>query len=410
MIIANSLKMSWQNLRANKTRSFLTMLGIIIGISSVIIVLSVGAGAQSLIVNQIQSTGSNLIGILPGGGGEDGPPAAVFGITITTLTDDDRVAIEKIPTVAAVASYVTSVQSISWGNQKTDATVTGTTVGYPLVTDSELDEGYFFNIEDEKSLNNVVVLGSQVKIDLFGNSDAIDEFVKIKKERFRVIGVMKAKGVSGFQNVDDMVFIPVTVAQKKLVGINHVGFIRAKASNEAVIDDTVEQIKMLLRDRHNIDDPTKDDFTVNSTKNALDMLLTITDALKLFLTAIAAISLFVGGIGIMNIMLAAVTERIKEIGLKKALGAKRVHIIWQFLIETMTITLFGSIIGVSFGALISFLISLAVKSQGYSWEFTVSIFSIILACGSSLAIGFLFGLYPANKAAKLDPIEALHYE
>lgn len=410
MIITNSFKMSWQNLRANKIRSFLTMLGIIIGISSVIIVLSVGAGAQSLIVNQIQSTGSNLIGILPGGGENSGPPAAVFGITITTLTDKDREAIEKIPTIAAAASYVTSVQTISWNNQTTDATITGTTVGYPIVSESELDQGCFFSTEDEKSLNNVAILGSQVRADLFGNSEALGEYVKIKKERFRVIGIMKSKGISGFQNVDKMVFIPVSVAQKKIVGINHVGFIRAKAINEYVIDDTVEQIRQLLRDRHDIDDPAKDDFTVNTTKNALNMLLTITNALKLFLSAIAAISLFVGGIGIMNIMLAAITERIKEIGLKKALGAKRKHIMWQFLIETMTITLFGALLGVSFGILVSLLIALAVKSQGYAWDFVISFPSIIIACGSSVLIGFLFGLYPANKASKLDPIEALHYE
>jgi putative ABC transport system permease protein len=387
------------------------MLGIIIGISSVIIVMSVGAGAESLIINQIRSQGSNLIGILPGGSEEDGPPAAVFGIVITSLTNDDKKAIEeKIQTVSAISSYVTTVQTIQWNNQKTDSTVLGVSEAYPQVSESELAEGYFFTQDDEKAQSNVVILGSAVKDDLFNGTSPIGQSVKIKKEKFRVIGVMKPKGVTGFQNVDKMVFVPVTTAQNKIVGIDYVGFIRLKSIDEKSIPDTVEQIKLLLRDRHDINDPTKDDFTVSNTQDALGTLTTVTGALTLFLTAIAGISLIVGGVGIMNIMLAAVTERVKEIGLKKALGAKRKNIIWQFLIETITITAFGAIIGILSGATISLLISLAVKSQGYDWDFIISPNSIIISSFSSIVLGYLFGLYPARKAAKLDPIVALHYE
>lgn len=411
MILSSSIKMSFQNLRANKTRSFLTMLGIIIGISSVIIVLSVGAGAESLIVNQIQSVGSNLIGILPGGGGDEGPPAAVMGIVITTLTNEDKQAIEnQVPNINAVSSYVSTIETATWQNQKTSVNIQGVSSDYPTVTDSNIQSGFFFTKDQEKSRENVIVIGSQIASDLFNYSDPIGQSIKIKKERFRVIGVMEPKGVVSFQNVDNMVFIPVTTAQKKLLGIDHVGFIRAKVIDETKIDETVEQIEFLLRDRHNIDDPIKDDFTVNSLASALDLLTTVTGALKLFLTAIAAISLLVGGIGIMNIMLAAVIERIREIGLKKALGAKKRHIIEQFLIETTTITLFGATIGIAFGISFSFLVSVIVNYLNYDWDFIISISSVVISVVAGLSIGLLFGIYPARKAAKLNPIEALRYE
>lgn len=411
MLITNSIKMSFQNLRANKMRSFLTMLGIIIGISSVIIVLSVGAGAESLIVNQIRSAGSNLIGILPGGTEEEGPPAAIFGIVITTLTNKDKIAIEeKIDSIEAVCSYVSTYETAQWGNQKADATIYGTSASYPQISDSEIEKGYFFTADDEKSLNNVAVLGAGIAKDIFSNTDPLGQSITIKKQRFRVIGIMKTMGVVAFQNLDNMIFIPVTTAQKKILGINHVGFIRAKVIDEEKINDTVEQIKLLLRDQHNIDDPTKDDFTVSNIQDALGTLTTVTGALKLFLTAIAAISLIVGGVGIMNIMLAAVTERIKEIGLKKALGAKRKHIIWQFLVETTFLTLMGALIGIIGGILFSLIVALAVNYLDYDWDFIISPASIIIACLASLAIGFIFGLYPAQKAAKYKPIEALRYE
>ncbi len=411
MLIRSGFKTQLKNMRANKMRSFLTMLGMIIGISSVIIVLSVGAGAESLILNQLRSVGTNLIGILPGKAEEDGPPAAVFGIVITTLTDEDREAIEdQIPEISAAASYVTANETVVWNNNKTQAGITGTSAGYPEVTESTVVNGHFFTEQEEKSEANVAVLGSQVREDLFNGEDPIGEKIKVGKQRYRVIGVMEPKGVSGFQNVDNMIFIPVGNVQKKLLGINSLGYIRAKANSEENIDIAVDKITELLRDRHNIDNPAKDDFNVGNSNQAIESLGSVTGALTLFLTAISAISLIVGGIGIMNIMLASVTQRIKEIGLRKAVGAKRSHIITQFLTETVLISLFGAIIGIVFGVLFSLLVAILVRNAGYDWDFVITPGSIILACSVSIGIGLLFGIYPARRAANLDPIESLRYE
>jgi putative ABC transport system permease protein len=400
-----------KNLRASKMRSFLTMLGIIIGISSVIIVLSVGAGAESLIVNQIRSAGSNLVGVLPGGSDEDGPPAALFGIVITTLTNDDKRALEaQIPEVVAISSYVTTMEPVTYQNQKVTANIQGVSEGYLKISDSEVDQGRFLLDEDEKLLSNVAVLGSEIKEELFEDQDAIGQTIKIKKRNYKVIGVLQPKGVVTFQNTDKMIFLPVTTVQKKIVGINHVGFIRMEVDEEDNMEYVVSQAEEILRDRHNIDDPKKDDFDVANASATLESLTVVTSSLKYFLVAIAAISLIVGGVGIMNIMLAAVTERIKEVGLKKALGAKKKDIIWQFLVESVSITFFAAIIGIIIGVSFSFLTAVIVRSLGFDWDFVVTPTSLLLSCGVSITIGLIFGIYPANKASKFDPITALRYE
>ena len=392
-------------------RSFLTMLGIIIGISSVIIVLSVGAGAESLIVNQLRSVGSNLVGVLPGKSESDGPPAAVFGVVITTLTNDDKKALEdQIPEIRAISSYVTTIETVTYQNQKVSGNIQGVSEGYLEISDSDLAEGHFLTNEDENLLNNVVVLGSEIKEELFDTQSAIGETIKIKKNNYRVIGVMESNGVVAFQNTDKMIFAPVTTVQKKIVGIDYVGFIRMEVEKEEDMDYVVVQAEEILRDRHNIDDPKKDDFEVANTAAALESLTAVTSSLKYFLVAIAAISLVVGGVGIMNIMLAAVTERIKEVGLKKALGAKNRDIIWQFLIETVTITLFAALIGITIGVAFSFLTAVIVRSFDYDWDFVITSTSLLLSCGVSVVIGLIFGIYPARKASRFDPIEALRYE
>jgi putative ABC transport system permease protein len=410
MFFRTTLKMAFQNLRVNKMRSFLTMLGIIIGISSVIIILSVGAGAESLIVNQIKSLGSNIIGVLPGASESDGPPAAVFGIVITTLKDSDTTAIAKLPHVAAAASYVSAVETAIWKNQTADISLYGVSSSYPELSDSILAEGFFFTPDDERGLSNVAVIGSAVKDDLFNGNPALGENIRLKKANFRVIGVMAPKGVAGFQNMDNMIFIPVTTAQKKILGIDHIGFLRAKIDDEKNLASAEAEIARIIRERHHIDNPAKDDFTAQSTAAALTTLTAVTGALKLFLVAIAGISLLVGGIGIMNIMLAAVTERIREIGLRKAVGAKKSQIILQFLLETLVITLVGAALGMIVGIFFSWLTAVIVKSLGYNWDFVVTWSSLAVAAGAAVAIGLIFGLYPARKAARLDPITALRYE
>ena len=410
MLLSTTIKLSLKNLRVRKMRTFLTMLGVIIGISSVILISSVVHGAQSLITNQFNSIGPNIVGVMPGGSDEDSPPAAMMGIIITSLKDKDTEAIKKLPHVEAASSYVSLTESVTWENQKVTASIYGTSPDYPKLADAKLESGTYFTEDEKRGTANVAIIRSQVKEDLFDNINPIGEKIRIKKNKFTIIGVMEPQGTSGFQNVDNMVFIPITTAQKKLLGINHIGFLRARIDNKENINSTIEDIKFLLRDKHNIDDPSKDDFTVRSTSEAIAALDTVTSGLNFFLIAIVSIALLVGGIGIMNIMLAAVTERIREIGLRKAVGAKKIHIIYQFVSETLIISFLGTIIGIVIGIVLAFIIAKAVNYLGYDWDFLITLNSIFISVIFAGFIGLVFGLYPALKAAKFDPLTALRYE
>ncbi len=410
MYLVNTLKLALRNLTLQRSRSFLTMLGIIIGVAAVISIIAVGASAQDLLLAQVRAMGSNLIGILPGASDESGPPASVLGIEVTTLKYEDALALEKIPQIEAVAAYSKGRGTMSFFNKSNDFDYTGVTPSYLNVEDTELESGRFFRQEEVDSLARVVVLGSKVREELFGQNNPIDERIKINQISFKVIGVMEERGSAAFQNQDEQVFIPLKTAQKIMLGVDHLAFIRAKVDQTKNIDLVIPQIKNILRFRHNIKDPTKDDFSVRSTDQALDLLGSITQALKVFLGMVAAISLIVGGIGIMNIMFVAVNERTKEIGLRKAIGAKRRDILIQFLIESATMTLIGGIIGIIVGIIISFLIFIGVKYFGYDWRFIVTPFSIFVSTFMAIAVGLIFGLWPANRASKLNPIEALRYE
>ena len=270
--------------------------------------------------------------------------------------------------------------------------------------------GHFFSESDEKGIARVAVLGSALALDLFGGQDPLGQKIKIRRESFEVIGVMKARGTVAFENVDDQMFIPLFSAQKLLLGINHVNFIRTKIGSQADMDLAILEVTELLRQRHNISNPVEDDFSVRNQAEALDMLTTITNALKFFLAAIAAISLLVGGIGIMNIMYIAVSERTREIGLRKAVGANRSYLLKQFLTEAIIITMTGGVIGIIFGALISLAVALGANYLGYNWELIITLPSVLVGFILSTAIGLIFGYFPAQKAAALDPIIALRYE
>lgn len=391
------------------------MLGIIIGVGAVIVIMSVGSGAQSLILAQIKTLGSDLIAVLPGNSGDDGPPVQTLGITITTLKYKDVLALRKksnVPNLLAVVGYSQGAANVSWENNSYETKLNGVMGAYLDVEGGGVESGRFITEDEEKNLSKVVVLGSTVKDELFGQSEALGKKIKIKKHTFEVVGIMKERGTVALQDYDDQVFVPIKTLQKLITGVNYLGFIRAKVDNEKNIDRALDDIKATLRDQHNINNTSgaDDDFSVRSAAQAMDMVKTVTDSLRYFLAAMAALSLVVGGIGIMNIMLVSVTERTREIGLRKAVGAKRANILGQFLMEAITVTLFGGIVGIIGGIAVSYLISVVINALDYSWEFSVSFSSIVLAVCVSTTIGVIFGLYPAYKASKLEPVEALRYE
>ena len=331
------VKAALEALLTNGMRSFLTMLGIVIGVAAIVIIIAVGDGAQSLILNQISSFGSDIIGVLPGSSDEEGPPATAMGVTITSFTNDDVSAIRRqVHAITAITGYVNGAGSITWGNQSVDAQFSGVSAEYPTVESAELALGNFFSSDDDETLSSVAVLGWQVYRDLFGDTSPLGQNIKIKRHTFRVIGVIAERGTVAFQNQDDQILVPLRTAQKRLLGIDHVSVARMKAAPGSDLTLLSEEVRELLRERHDIGPGEEDDFTVRNIAQALDILSTVTDVLKYFLAAISALSLLVGGIGIMNIMLVTVLERTKELGLRKAVGARPLDMRIQFLADSDT--------------------------------------------------------------------------
>ncbi|RMD59618.1 FtsX-like permease family protein, partial [Candidatus Parcubacteria bacterium] len=413
--IKQAINISLGSLLASKARSFLTMLGIIIGVAAVVVIVAVGEGAQFLILSQVKNLGTNLVGVMPGKAEDKSPPVSVMGIVVTTLKYNDLLALKRknnVPNLVEAAGFLEGVHNVQWKNNSYMTTIKGTTHGYLIVENSELESGRFFTAEEEKNLSRVAVLGSAVKKELFGESNPLGEKIKIKKHTFEVIGVLKERGMVAFQDYDDQILIPIRTMQKLIAGVNYLGLIRAKIDKEENVPRAIKDIEATLRAQHRIRDPSgdSDDFTVRSAAQILEIITTITDSLKFFLAAMAAIALIVGGIGIMNIMLISVAERTREIGLRKAVGANNWHILTQFITESMIITSIGGILGIGLGVLVSYLVNVAILALGYSWKFLISPLAIGLALLIAFLVGLLFGLYPAFKASRLQPIEALRYE
>ncbi|MBI4457945.1 ABC transporter permease [Candidatus Uhrbacteria bacterium] len=394
-------------LTVNKARSGLTILGIVIGIGSVIALVSLGQGAQDSIASNIQALGSNLLMVRPGA--QTGPGAQVSAGrgSASTLTIDDAEAIKKeLPLAKAVAPETSSRLQVTARGTNTNTTIVGTTPDYLTARNVKIDQGSFVSDQHLRSLSKVAVLGPTTRDDLFGEgANAIGQKVRINRVEFTVIGITAVKGGSGFANPDDAVYVPLTTAQRFLTGGTKVGGISVEAADQASMDPLKEQITDLLLRRHNIPNAELADFSILSQADIIATISQVTQALTSLLAAVAAISLVVGGIGIMNMMLTTVTERTREIGLRKAIGAKNRDIRTQFLIEAVALTFLGGAIGIVLGAAVSVAIG---SVAGYASRVSVS--SIMLSVGVSGAIGIVFGYYPALRASRLNPIEALRYE
>ncbi len=411
-----SLQQSLKALRANKGRTLLTMLGIVIGIATVVLVLSAGAGFRSLIDSQLATLGTNTLFVqtrVPPttknrASSAQGPGDAFNGVTITSFKQRDLDDINKLGNITGSYGIVTGQAAAVYRGNKKTVIYYGASAERFSIDQGKLESGRFYTEAEDVSGAQVVILGNKIAHDLFIQDDPIGKLMKVGPLNFQVVGVYEAQGA--LSGNDDLIFIPINTAQKKLLGIDYmsVGIVALEDINKA--DATAIEIKNLMRKNHSITNPDKDDFTVQTQAQALETFNTIFNGITYLLIAIATISLVVGGVGIMNIMYVVVTERTAEIGLKKALGARESDILNEFLIEAILVTVFGGVVGIAFGSLLGFVVSIIAKGANLAWSFSVPVYAIILAFGVSAVIGIFFGVFPARSAAKMDPIEALRYE
>jgi putative ABC transport system permease protein len=392
-------------LTRNRMRAALTVLGIVIGVAAVIATLAIGQGARAAVQAQIRAMGSNTLTLIPGtitSGGAHGGMGS-----ITTMTQEDAIAIgRECPAVAAVTPAVRTLAQVVYGNQNWSTSIQGVGPDFVVIRQWPVESGVGITDSDVRGSAKVCVLGVNVAKQLFGDSDPVGLNVRIKDIPFKIVGVLSAKGGSGFGgDVDDIVLVPVTTAQHKLMGITHVNFIMVSAVSEAQVNAAVDQISDLLRQRHRIRPGDNDDFFIRTQLEAANTAEATSKVMTLLLASIAAVSLLVGGIGIMNIMLVSVTERTREIGVRRAVGARQRDILYQFLFESAFLSLAGGAIGVALGVLAASLISQLAR-----WPTMIQPGAVVLAFGFSTFVGLFFGFYPARRAATLDPIDALRYE
>jgi putative ABC transport system permease protein len=411
MNLKHRIQTAYTGLSTNRSRSLLTILGIVIGITAIIIVMSIGQGAENLILGEIEGIGATTINIDPGKPAEG--PSSYAELYTDSLRQKDIDALSKPSNVQGlrdISPMVAHPTTLSYENETERATVTGASEIFSDILAIQPEKGDFFTEEDVKQKARVVVLGADIKEDLFGLSDAVGQNIRIKDQAFKVVGLFPKKGQSIFA-VDDMVIAPYTTVQQYLSGTSHFNSILLRAESELDVPRVVNDIEATLRETHEIDNPENDDFNVSTQEDAVETIGTITTVLTVLLGSVAGISLVVGGIGIMNIMLVSVSERTREIGLRKALGATERDILSQFLIESIMLTGWGGIIGILLGAGISYVASLILSSTvAEGWTFTFPISAALLGLGVSGGIGLLFGIYPAKRAAEKSPMEALRYE
>ncbi len=405
MLFKESFAMALTSLMANKMRTLLTMLGIIIGVGAVIAMVSIGMGVRSNVTSSIASLGSNMLIVSPGSSNRGGVRGAAG--SMQTLKYDDAKAIEsKVKNIDYVSPAVSTSSQLVNGSNNWNSSVQGVTPEFLAIRSLEIDYGSFITKNDLDKRQRVCVIGTTVASNLFENENPVGKTIRIKNQPFKVVGLLKSKGQSSMgQDQDDMVYIPLTTAQERVMGITYVQSINVQVSDPDKMDQVQEQIEQLLRSRHHITNGKDDDFHVRNLTSLMETVSQSTAMLTLLLGSIAGISLLVGGIGIMNIMMVSVTERTREIGIRKALGATFMNIMTQFLIESMVIGIIGGLIGIGLGCVASQLIA---KFGNFTTVITP--LPIIVSFVFSVGIGLFFGIYPARKAAKLDPIEALRYE
>ncbi|MGN1050292.1 MAG: ABC transporter permease [Selenomonadaceae bacterium] len=405
MLFKESFGMAFSALMANKMRSLLTMLGIIIGVGAVIAMVSIGMGVRNNIQQSIASLGSNMLIVMPGAENRTGVRGGAG--SKTTLEDEDADAIKaKIGGIDNVSAMVSGSYQVVFGNSNWKTSVQGVSPDYMDIRSLEVESGIFITEHDMVKRNRVAVIGSTVSENLFGGSNPVGQNIRINNQPFKIIGVLKKKGQSSMgQDQDDVIIVPMTTAQERMLGINYVHSINVQVSSPDIMDEVQEDIETLLRQRHHIAKGQEDDFNVRNLTSLMETMDSTTAMITMLLGAVAGISLLVGGIGIMNIMMVSVTERTREIGIRKALGATFRNIMMQFLIESVVIGIIGGVIGIFMGCTLSIAVA-----EFFNFNTVITLLPIAVSFSFAVGTGLFFGIYPARKAAKLDPIEALRYE
>ncbi len=406
MDIRETATTALEALLSNKLRTGLAILGIVIGIGAVVALITLGKGAQQSVTNSITALGSNLLTVTPGATNERGIQGASG--SRSTLTLDDAKYLINNPNLSSVANVSAETSrnfQVTYGRNNTNVRVTGVMASYKDIRNTSVSQGSFISDQHVDSAAKVAILGPNVVSNLFEGDDPVGKNIRINENEFRVIGVTTSKGGGGFMNEDDQIFVPVTTAQQILVGTKYVQTISVAAKDENSMDSAANEVGYVLLRRHRIDSPEKADFSIRSQSDILGAATQATSTLTSLLSGIAAISLLVGGIGIMNVMLVTITERTREIGIRKAIGAKRKDILLQFLIESIVLTVAGGIIGIILGFVLSY-----VGGNFLNIPVVISASAPLLASSVSCAIGIIFGFYPARRAALMQPIVALRYE
>lgn len=411
----DSLKLAYHALMAQKTRTLLTILGVSIGIAVVIAIMAAGRGLDKMVMSQLEAYSPNALIIevkVPSTKkvSSDNAMSMATGVSITTLKEKDLSDISKHKNIEAIYGMVIGQAVVKYQSENKTTLLWGQGHSFTEVEKFELESGRVYTKEEEDSLSQVTILGYELKESLFGEDDPLGKNVYIKGKPFKVIGVAAKRGATFGFDMDNLAILPAKTMQKRILGIDYYIKVVAKVKDREIIKETVVELEEIMRENHDITDPNKDDFSFSTMEEASEMLGSVVDGLTFLLVALVCISLLVGGVGIMNIMYVSVTERTFEIGLRKAVGATSKDILWQFLFEAVILTLGGGILGVVLGAVFALIIYWVALSYNFVWVYVVPISSVILAVGFSGMIGLIFGIYPAQKAAELHPIDALRKE